>query len=50
VGWAAIYFGRRILRITGSTEFTWVMGGFIALCVVGSIVEIVRWLRIGRAR
>jgi hypothetical protein len=26
----------------------WFMGGFITLCVVGSIVSIVHWVRIGR--
>jgi membrane protein YqaA with SNARE-associated domain len=50
VGWAAIYFGRRILRIANSTGFMWVMGGFIALCLIGSIVSIIHWVRIGRSR
>lgn len=50
VGWAAIYFGRRILRIADSTEFMWFMGSFIALCLIGSIVSIIHWVRIGRSR
>jgi len=50
VGWAAIYFGRRILRIADSSEFLWIMGGFIAFCVIGSVVSIIQWVRIGRAR
>jgi len=50
VGWSAIYFGRRILRIADSTEFLWFMGGFIAFCVIGSIVSIIQWVRIGSAR
>jgi membrane protein YqaA with SNARE-associated domain len=50
VGWAAIYFGRRILRIADSAEFMWFMGGFIAICVIGSIVSIFHWVRIGRSR
>ena len=50
VGWAAVYFGRRILRIADSAEFMWFMGGFIALCLVGSTVSIVHWVRIGRSR
>jgi len=50
VGWAAIYFGRRILRIADSSEFLWVMGGFIAFCVIGSVVSIIQWVRIGRTR
>jgi membrane protein YqaA with SNARE-associated domain len=50
VGWAAIYFGRRILRIANSEEFMWFMGGFIALCLIGSIVSIIHWVRIGRSQ
>jgi len=50
VGWAAIYFGRRILRIADSAEFLWFMGGFIAFCAIGSIVSIVQWVRIGKTR
>jgi membrane protein YqaA with SNARE-associated domain len=50
VGWAAIYFGRRILRIADSTEFLWFMGGFIAFCLIGSVVSIIQWVRIGSAR
>ena len=46
VGWAAVYYGRRILRIADSPEFMWFMGGFIAICVIGSIVSIVQWVRI----
>jgi len=48
VGWAAIYFGRRILRIADSPGFMWFMGIFIAICVIGSIVSILRWVRLGR--
>lgn len=50
VGWSAIYFGRRILRVANSTEFLWVMGGFIAFCLIGSTVSIIRWVRISRTR
>jgi membrane protein YqaA with SNARE-associated domain len=50
IGWAAIYFGRRILRIADSTEFEWIMGGFIAFCVIGSVASIVQWVRIGSSR
>ena len=50
VGWAAIYFGRRILRVANSTEFLWVMGSFIAFCLIGSIVSTIRWIRIGSSR
>lgn len=50
VGWSAIYFGRRILRIADSTEFLWFMAAFIVLCLVGSVVSIVHWVRIGRSK
>jgi membrane protein YqaA with SNARE-associated domain len=50
VGWAAIYFGRRILRIGDSAEFMWFMAGFIALCLIGSVVSVIHWVRIGRSR
>jgi membrane protein YqaA with SNARE-associated domain len=48
VGWSAIYFGRRILRIANSTAFLWFVGSFTALCLLGSIASIVHWVRIGR--
>ena len=50
VGWAAIYFGRRILRIASSAEFIWFMAGFITLCLIGSVVSVINWVRIGRSR
>ncbi len=49
VGWSAIYFGRRILRIANSTEFLWFMGVFITFCLIGSVLSIVHWVRIGRS-
>lgn len=48
VGWAAIAFGRNILRIADSPGFLWFMGGFIALCLIGSTIEIIHWVRSGR--
>jgi membrane protein YqaA with SNARE-associated domain len=48
VGWAAIEYGRRILRIANSPEFLWFMGGFIALCLIGSIIEITHWVHKGK--
>ena len=50
IGWAAIYFGRRIIRMADSTEFEWFMAGFIAFCVIGSVASIIQWVRIGRTR
>jgi membrane protein YqaA with SNARE-associated domain len=48
VGWAAVYFGRHILRIANSPEFMWFMGGFIAFCLVGSTISVIRWVRLGK--
>jgi membrane protein YqaA with SNARE-associated domain len=48
VGWAALYFGRHILRVTRTPEFLWIMGVFIAICLVGSAIEGIRWFRVGR--
>jgi membrane protein YqaA with SNARE-associated domain len=48
VGWCAIYFGRHILQIADSSGFLWFMGGFIAICVAGSTVSIVQWVRAGK--
>jgi membrane protein YqaA with SNARE-associated domain len=48
VGWAALHFGRRIIRMADSTEFQWIMGCFIAVCLIGSAVSAVRWFRIAR--
>jgi hypothetical protein len=50
VGWAAVYFGRGILQIADSAGFMWFMAGFIALCLIGSILSIVHWVHIGRSR
>jgi membrane protein YqaA with SNARE-associated domain len=48
VGWAALYFGRRIIRMANTTEFQWIMGGFIGVCLIGSAVSAIRWFRISR--
>ncbi len=50
VGLAAIYLGRQILGLAKSTGFLWFMGGFIALCLIGSVFSAVNWVRIGRSR
>jgi len=49
VGWSAIYFGRRILRVTNSTDFLWFMGIFIMFCLIGSILSVAHWVRVGRS-
>ncbi len=50
IGLAAIWFGRRILQIANSPGFTWFMVGFSALCIVGSTLSILRWIRLSRSR
>jgi membrane protein YqaA with SNARE-associated domain len=48
VGWLAIEFGRRILRIFNAPETTWIMLGFIALCIIGSAFQVMQWVRRSR--
>jgi membrane protein YqaA with SNARE-associated domain len=48
VGWAAIYFGRHILRMANSPGFLWFMGGFIAFCLIGSTLSVIQWVRRGK--
>jgi membrane protein YqaA with SNARE-associated domain len=48
IGFLAIQFGRRILRIAASPEFTWFVVGFSALCIIGSALSIMRWIRLSR--
>ncbi|MGA7414587.1 MAG: VTT domain-containing protein [Bryobacteraceae bacterium] len=45
VGLAAIWLGRRIIRLADSSAFIWFMEGFIVLCLIGSTISIVRWVR-----
>jgi hypothetical protein len=48
LGLIAIRFGRQILELVKSTGFVWFMCGFIALCLVGTALQIVRWTRRGK--
>jgi membrane protein YqaA with SNARE-associated domain len=48
VGLLAIEFGGQILRIARAPATTWIMVGFIALCVVGSAIQVLQWVRRGR--
>jgi membrane protein YqaA with SNARE-associated domain len=50
IGLAAIYFGRRIIRMANSPEFFWFIVGFSALCLIGSAISVMRWIRLSRAR
>jgi membrane protein YqaA with SNARE-associated domain len=48
VGLLAIRYGRDILRIARTPEATWIMVGFIALCVIGSVFQVMQWIRRSR--
>lgn len=48
VGLLAIHFGRQILRIARAPMTTWIMAGFIVLCVVGSALQVWQWVRRSR--
>src|ERR1700678_464148 len=48
VGLLAIRYGRDILRIAAAPEATWIMLGFIVLCVVGSTFQVMQWVRRSR--
>jgi membrane protein YqaA with SNARE-associated domain len=48
VGLLAIRFGSDILRIAKAPETTWIMLGFILLCVIGSAFQIMQWARRSR--
>jgi len=45
VGLAAIRFGRQILEIVKSAGFEWFMNAFIALCLIGTAFQTIRWIR-----
>lgn len=48
IGWLAIRFGPDILRIAKAPEITWIMVGFMLLCVVGSTFQVMQWVRRSR--
>jgi membrane protein YqaA with SNARE-associated domain len=49
IGLAAIRYGRRLLRVANSPEFTWFMVGFSVLCIVGSAISVRRWVLLSRS-
>ena len=48
LGLLALWMGRQILRIINSEEFTWVMIGFIVVCLMGSAIQVFRWIQRSR--
>jgi uncharacterized membrane protein YdjX (TVP38/TMEM64 family) len=45
VGLAAMFWGRKVLRMIQTPEFKWFMFGFIAFCLAGSSLSLYRWTR-----
>jgi hypothetical protein len=45
VGYVAIRFGRPIIAFMRSEEFRWGIGIFAAICVAGSIMSVMKWVR-----
>ena len=48
VGLAAIWLRSDILRIANSTWFVWFMAAFTAVCLIGSVLSVIRWVRLSR--
>lgn len=48
VGLLAMHFGRAILRIAKAPLTEWIMLGFIGLCVAGSAVQVMQWVKRSR--
>jgi membrane protein YqaA with SNARE-associated domain len=45
IGWAAIVWGRQIVRIARSPEFFWTMVVFVTICAIGSAFSVAGWIR-----
>lgn len=50
IGILAILFGRQIVTIAKSPAFLWCMGGFTALCLIGSMISVAHWVRLSKSR
>ena len=48
LGFLALKFGRAMIRIANSEPFKWTMGVFIALCLIGSVLSVMKWVKSGR--
>jgi membrane protein YqaA with SNARE-associated domain len=48
VGLLALWLGRQVIRIVNSDQFIWAMIGFIALCTVGSAIQVFQWVQRSR--
>jgi membrane protein YqaA with SNARE-associated domain len=50
LGFLAIRFGRAILAIAQAPVFIWTMSILIVLCIIGSAISIVKWVRNSRGK
>jgi membrane protein YqaA with SNARE-associated domain len=50
VGLAAVLLGHQILAIARSRPFFWTMIGFIVVCVIGSAISVIGWIRRSKQR
>jgi hypothetical protein len=48
-GYVAIRFGRSIIAFMRLAEFRWGIGVFAAVCVAGSVVSVMKWVRAAKA-
>ncbi len=47
LGYLAIHFGRQIIHIINSAPFKWTMIGFTILCIIGSVLSLMKWFKRG---
>lgn len=43
-GILAIFIGKKLLQVANSTEFEYAIGALIAICIIGSIFSVYRWV------
>jgi membrane protein YqaA with SNARE-associated domain len=50
IGVLALFFGRRILKWAENDVVQGVLIGFVALCIVGSVISVIGWIRRSRTK
>jgi membrane protein YqaA with SNARE-associated domain len=50
LGALAIRYGRMILRVANSAPFRWTMMVFAVVCVVGSVLSLMKWFRRSKSK
>ena len=45
IGLLAVRVGEQVIRVTKSPAFEWCMGGFIAICLIASVISGWKWIR-----